>query len=129
MQTKRYGAVSFRDDGDGRYLVIAAVPANYRLAAIGAAARLRTALLEKTTPRTGAVAFEWIPGRTRAKRVVCLFRTGDVPNDDAMRAALALVTEAPPPTVPAVVRTKRSKPRARTPRRSSFGTADVGGRV
>jgi len=94
QQDKRYGAVSFLSDGSGQFSVVAAVPANYALGAVGAAAKLRTTLSEQVTPRTGAVAFEWVPGRTPEERVVCLFRTGDVPNDEAIRAALARVIEA-----------------------------------
>jgi hypothetical protein len=109
QQRKRYGAMSFVSDDSGGFSMVAAMPANYALGAIGAAAKLRTTLSEQMTPRIGAVAFEWIPGRTPADRAVCLFRTGDVPNDEAIRAALAQMIEAPANAGPV-----GTKPRAKS---------------
>jgi hypothetical protein len=118
QQSKRYGAVSFVCDGSGRFSMVAAVPANYALGAVGAAAKLRTTLSEQMTPRIGAVAFEWIPGRTPADRVVCLFRTGDVPNDEAVRAALAQMIEAPTDADATAAKPVGTKPRAKSASRT-----------
>lgn len=119
QQSKRYGAMSFVSDGSGRFSMVAAVPANYALGAVGAAAKLRTTLREQMTPRIGAVAFEWIPGRTPADRAICLFRTGDVPNDEAIRAALAQMIEAPAAAEPAAAKPTGPKPRAKSANKSA----------
>jgi hypothetical protein len=86
---KRYGALSFVGDGCGGLSVAAVVAENYPLAAIVAAGRLRAALINQVSAHVGAVAFEWPPENAQPERVACLFRTGRIPGDDAVRALVA----------------------------------------
>lgn len=86
--TKRYGAISFLCNPTGRIAPRTTSEAHSIAGAIARAAELRRLLIERLTPRTGAVAFELIEDSDTNTHTVTLSKFGEVPNDSEIYEAV-----------------------------------------